>query len=161
SYHLLREASRHRDTLLIAFNRPAESAATLAAYSAELRAFCADVEIWDLPFPWKGLRWWAGLVTNMAQTLPHACEVYRSAPLLRRWSEIIRAHPGALIHIDSSDLAAFLPATSGHRVLLNHHNCESAMADRRARLEPNAVKRFFLSEQARRQAALERNICAE
>src|SRR6478736_8395467 len=120
SYNLLREASRNRDTMLVAFNRPAESRATLQTYSAELRAFCADVEIWDLPFPWKGLRWWTGLVTNMAQTLPHACEVYRSPALLERWSDILRAHPGALVHVDSSDLAAFVPAASGRRVLLNH-----------------------------------------
>jgi len=161
SYNLLREASRHRDAMLIAFNRPAESRATLQTYSAELRAFCAEVEIWELPFPWKGLRWWTGLVTNMAQTLPHACEVYRSPALLQRWSDILRAHPGALVHVDSSDLAAFVPAASGHRVLLNHHNCESAMAERRARLERNPLKRFFLAEQSKRHAALERHICGE
>jgi glycosyltransferase involved in cell wall biosynthesis len=71
----------------------------------------------------------------------------------------LRAHPDALIHIDSSDLAAFVPAARGHRILLNHHNCESAMADRRARVEPNPAKRFFLAVQSRRQAALERNLC--
>jgi glycosyltransferase involved in cell wall biosynthesis len=146
--------------MLVAFNRPAQTRETLEAYSAELRAFCAEVEFWELPFPWKGVRWWAGLLANMAQTLPHACEAYRSPALLQRWSEILRAHSDALIHIDSSDLAVFVPAASGRRVLLNHHNFESAMAERRARLERNPLKRFLLAEQSKRQAALEREICS-
>jgi glycosyltransferase involved in cell wall biosynthesis len=159
SYHLLREASRHRDTMLIAFNRPAVDAETLKAYSAELRKFCAEVEIWELPFAWRGARWWAGLIQNTMQSLPYACEAYRSPDLLKRWTERLRSNPDALIHIDSSDLAAYVPAAAGHRVLMNHHNCESAMADRRARVEANPVKRFFLAQQARRQAALERHVC--
>lgn len=159
SYHLLREASRHRDTLLVAFNRPAASRAVVQSYASELKAFCADVEIWDLPFPWKGLRWWAGLAASPLVARPYACEVYRSRSLLERWNQILRAHPDALVHIDSSDLAAFLPATYSRRTLLNHHNCESAMAERRARLERNAIKRFFLEGQANRQASLERDIC--
>src|SRR5512143_601460 len=100
SYHLLREASRHHETMLIAFNRPAVSGETLESFSAELERFCARVEIWDLPFAWRGVRWWAGLAGNMMQTLPQSCEVYRSPSLLRRWDEILRAHPNALIHID-------------------------------------------------------------
>lgn len=161
SYHLLRETSRHHETILVAFNRPAVSAQSLEDYSAELRKFCASVEIWDLPFEWKGVRWWIGLLGNTMQTLPHSCEVYSSPGLLRRWDEILHAHPNALIHIDSSDLAAFVPAAHGHRILLNHHNCESAMAERRARVEPNPVKRFFLAGQAKRQAALERDLCSK
>ncbi len=159
SYHLLREVSRHRETMLIAFNRPAVDAETLKAYSAELRQFCAEVEIWEPPFAWRGARWWAGLIRNTMQSLPFACEAYRSRDLLTRWAERLRSNPDALIHIDSSDLAAYVPAAAAHRVLMNHHNCESAMADRRARIEANSAKRFFLRQQASRQAALERDVC--
>jgi len=161
SYHLLREASRHHETILIAFNRPAVDRQTLDSYTAELRKICAEVEVWELPFPWKGARWWAGLIGNVLQTLPHACEVYRSPALLQRWDDVLRAHPDAMVHIDSSDLAVFAQAARGHPILLNHHNCESAMAERRAQIEPNVVKRFFLAAQAKRQAALERDLCSK
>ena len=160
SYHLLRQASRLHDIVLVAFNRPAVSGAVLESYSTELRTFCARVEFWELPFAWKGVRWWAGLLANTVQSLPHSCEVYRSPTLLRRWDDILRAHPNALVHVDSSDLATYVPVSEGRRILLNHHNCESAMAERRARVEPNPVKRFFLADQAKRQRALERDLCA-
>jgi len=64
SYHLLREASRHHEIILVAFNRPAVAGQQLQSYSAELKEFCAQVEIWELPFKWRGIRWWAGLLAN-------------------------------------------------------------------------------------------------
>src|ERR1044071_1616387 len=161
SYHLLREGSRRHETVLIAFNRPTVSGSVLEAYSTELRRICADLEIWDLPFAWKGLRWWTGLLRNTMQPLPYACELYRSPALLQRWSDILESNPDALIHIDSSDLAVFVPAARNHRILLNHHNCESAMMERRTRAEPNPAKRLFLAAQWRRQQALERALCSE
>jgi len=160
SYHLLREASRHHEIILVAFNRPAVAGQQLQSYSAELKEFCAQVEIWELPFKWRGIRWWAGLLANTFQRLPYSCEVYRSQELTRRWGDILRANPDALVHIDSSDLATYIRTADATRVLLNHHNCESAMAERRASVEPNPLKRFLLAEQAKRQASLERDVCA-
>jgi glycosyltransferase involved in cell wall biosynthesis len=114
-----------------------------------------------MPFAWKGLRWWTGLAANMVQSLPYSCEIYRSRGLLTRWNSILKTHPDAIVHIDSSDLAVYAHAAAGRNVLLNHHNCESAMAARRAALEPNVAKRFAMSSQARKQAALERSLCAQ
>jgi polysaccharide biosynthesis protein PslH len=161
SFHLLREASRRHETMLIAFNRPVVRGTAIEAYSTELRKVCAELEIWDLPYSWKGPQWWTGLLQNTMQTLPYACEIYRSDALLQRWSDILNGNPDALVHIDSSDLAVFVPAARNHRILLNHHNCESAMIERRARAEPNPAKRLFLATQSRRQQALERTLCAE
>jgi len=159
SFHLLREAARNHEVMLVAFNRPAVNAETLTAYTAELRKFCAHVEFWELPFAWKGLRWWTTLLTNTVSKLPHSCEVYRSSSLLARWEGMLREHPDALLHIDSSDLAVFAQAAQGRRILLNHHNCESAMAFRRASVEPNRAKKVFLLSEARKHARLEHELC--
>lgn len=158
SYHLLRQASRNYEVILIAFNRPAENPETLALYEKELRKFCAEVEFWNLPFPWKGARWWAGLLINTFQSDPYSCHVYQSRVLLSRWREILRKHPDALVHVDSSDLAAFADAAHDRRILLNHHNSESAMAFRRAGLEPNPARKLLLFAQAKKQAALEKRL---
>lgn len=160
SYNLLREASKQHEITLVAFNRPVVDREHLRTYAQELDRFCRHVEFWELPFPWKGVRWWAGLATNALDALPHSCEVYRSPDLLRRWEALLERAPDAAVHLDSSDLAAFAPASAGRRVLLNHHNCESAMAARRANVESNPVKKFFLAAQARRHAHLERDLCA-
>jgi glycosyltransferase involved in cell wall biosynthesis len=161
SYHLLRQASRNHEIILVAFNRPPVDAETLEAYRAGLAGFCTEIQFWDMPFAWKGLRWWAGLAANTVQLLPYSCEVYRSRVLLTRWNAILQAHPDAIIHVDSSDLAVYAQAAAGRRILLNHHNCESAMAVRRAALEPNIAKKLAMSTQARKQAALEGRLCAQ
>jgi glycosyltransferase involved in cell wall biosynthesis len=65
-----------------------------------------------------------------------------------------------LVHYDSVDLALFEPATSGLRRVLNHHNCESAMMERRAENEPNPLKKLYLRSQAGKLARVERDICS-
>ncbi len=159
SYNLLKQASRRHEVVLVAFNRPAVSEATLDSYRAELEKFCAEIHFWDLPYRWKGMRWWAGLAQNVVRQLPYSCEIYRSPDLLARWRSILDAHPDALVHVDTSDLAVFANAALDRRVVLNHHNCESAMSRRRASLERNPAKRLLLSAQARKQETLERGLC--
>lgn len=162
SYNLLKQASRRHDVVLVAFNRPAVSQSVLDSYRAALEPFCAEIHFWDLPYRWKGLRWWTGLARNALQELPYSCEIYRSHALLARWQAILDAHPDATIHVDTSDLAVFAYAAQhrqGRRVVLNHHNCESAMSKRRASLERNPAKKLLLSAQARKQETLERTLC--
>jgi glycosyltransferase involved in cell wall biosynthesis len=66
-----------------------------------------------------------------------------------------------LLHLDSIDLGLFVPSTKGFRKVLNHHNCESAMALRRAQREPNRLKKAFLALQARELRRMEKSICAD
>ena len=63
------------------------------------------------------------------------------------------------MHFDSPDLALFATAAKAFRKALNHHNCESAMADRRAQVESNPLKKAYLRVQARRWVELEQEIC--
>src|SRR5262249_1014983 len=78
SYHLLRQASKSHEIVLVAFNRPRVDHEVLEEYRAALQPLCAEIEFWEMPFPWKGMRWWTGLFANTVQTLPYSCEVYRS-----------------------------------------------------------------------------------
>ena len=81
--------------------------------------------------------------------------------LRSRWEQILRDTPEALLHLDSIDLGLFVPSTKGFRKVLNHHNCESAMALRRAQREPNRLKKAFLALQARELRRMEKSICAD
>jgi glycosyltransferase involved in cell wall biosynthesis len=64
-----------------------------------------------------------------------------------------------LVHFDSIDLGMFAPAAEGFRKALNHHNCESAMAYRRAEKESNPLKKAYLWHQARKVERMERALC--
>jgi glycosyltransferase involved in cell wall biosynthesis len=86
--------------------------------------------------------------------------VYDSPRLQKRWRELLDAYPEAVVHIDTSDLAPFVRPALSHRVVaLNHHNCESAMLERRAEVERNPLARVFFRREAKKQRNLEAELC--
>jgi len=159
SFHLMQEAAQRHRVTLIAFNRPMQDAAMLEASRGAFEKFCHRVEFWDLPVAWKGPRWWAQLALAPFYRWPHSALSYKSPEMARRWQAVLDEHPQTLIHLDSSDLAVFVEPALRFPTVLNHHNCESAMALRRASLESNPVKRFVLRHQARKLATVEAALC--
>jgi len=159
SFNLLRRASRSHEIILVALNHAGETGQQIANSLKELKKYCAEAEVWDLPYRWKGRRWWAQLVASPFYRAPFGCQAVWSSNLNARWQDILRLHPDAFVHFDASDLALFIPAAKNRKKVLNHHNCESAMAYRRAQKETNPLKRTYLWHQARKLAHVEREIC--
>jgi hypothetical protein len=161
SYNLIRQASRSYQITLVALNLLGESPKRLRSHTGELKKYCDRVEIWNLPYRWRGLRWQLEALTSPFFQDPFSCRALYSKALCSRWEQLLREHPGALLHFDSIDLALYASPAKGFRKVLNHHNCESAMAMRRAHQESNPLKKAFLSLQARKLAREEKSICAE
>jgi glycosyltransferase involved in cell wall biosynthesis len=159
SFNLIRHISAKYETHLVALNMQGETQERAAEYASELRKYCAEVEIWDPPYRWRGARWWAQLMLSPLYHHPYGSRALWSPELSRRWEGFLAKHPGALVHFDSIDLALYFPPVAGFRKVLNHHNCESAMAERRAAKEPNPLKRAYLRGQARKLRRLEQETC--
>jgi glycosyltransferase involved in cell wall biosynthesis len=152
--------SKSYEIILVALNFLAEPPQQLREHAKELRKYCASVEIWEMPHAWRGVRWWAELLWSPVFRDPFSCRALCSRPLLSQWEHKLALHAGSLLHVDSIDLALFARAANGFRKVLNHHNCESAMAYRWAQREPNPLKKAYLRVQARKLANLENSICA-
>jgi glycosyltransferase involved in cell wall biosynthesis len=160
SFNLLREASRSYEIHLMALNLQGEPLDRIRGYEAELRQYCEDVEICELPFPWGGPRWWAEAMCSPLFRAPFSCRALFSGAILARWKELLGSHPGALLHFDSIDLALYADSAKAFRKVLNHHNCESAMTQRQAANEKNPVRKKYLQLQARKLAQWEQSLCA-
>ena len=159
SFNLIRQMSKSYEICLVALNFLGETPQQLREYSNELRKYCESIEIWELPHPWKGMQWWAELLWSPLFQAPFSCRALFSRENLLRWKKTLGEHSGALVHLDSIDLALFAGAANGFRKVLNHHNCESAMAYRWAQRERNPFKKAYLRLQARKLENLERSIC--
>jgi glycosyltransferase involved in cell wall biosynthesis len=159
SFNLLRRASRSHEIILVALNHAGETGQQIANSLKELKRYCAEAEVWDLPYRWKGRRWWAQLAASPFHRAPFGCQAVWSPGLNARWQDILRLHPDAFLHFDASDLALFVPAAKNRKKVLNHHNCESAMTCRRAQKETNPLKKTYLWHQARKVAHVEHEIC--
>ena len=92
-------------------------------------------------------------------TPPFSCRALFSKLLLLRWTGLLNAHPEALLHFDSIDLALYTQSAQKFRKALNHHNCESAMTRRMANNEKNPVQREYMRLQANKIAETERSLC--
>jgi hypothetical protein len=158
SYNLIRLAAKHFRVHLVMFERPPQNLAAKQKAQREFGKFCQDVEFWEMSYPWRGREWWLRLMASPFQHWPHVANVYDSPLLQQRWQALLRKYPDAIVHIDTTDLAPFVRPALTHRVVLNHHNCESAMLERRARVEDNPAARLYLSGQAHKQRRLEADI---
>ena len=159
SFSLIRHISAKYDTHLVALNMQGENPGRAAEYANELRKHCASVEIWEPPYRWRGARWWAQLAFSPFYRQPYGCRALWSPELARRWEAKLKEHPEALVHFDSIYLALYISPAAERRKVLNHHNCESAMAERRAQKEPNPVKKAYLWNQAGKLRRLEEAVC--
>ncbi|MBZ5515140.1 MAG: glycosyltransferase [Acidobacteriia bacterium] len=159
SFNLIRHISRRYETHLVALNMQGETRERATEYASELRKYCVEVEIWDPPYRWRGARWWAQLALSPFYHHPYGGRALWSPALGRRWEGVLAGNPDALVHFDSIDLALYFPPAAGVRKVLNHHNCESAMSERRAAREPNPLKRVYLRQQARKLRRLEEETC--
>jgi polysaccharide biosynthesis protein PslH len=159
SYNLLRHVSRRYETTLVAFNLQGNSPGELSAWQAELAQHCARVVFWEMPVKWKSAWWAAKLILSPLEPEPYSCRCFWSPEIEAKWQAMLREHQDAMVHFDSIDLALFAPAAAAYHKVLNHHNCESAMAGRRAELEANPLKKLYLLSQAGKLARLEKETC--
>ena len=160
SYNLIRQAARSREVHLLALNLHGEPQEKLREYESALRSDCASVEFCALPYSWRGKRWWLEAAVSPLAGRAFSCRALLSPAALARWTNLLNAHPDALVHLDSIDLALYADAARSHRKVLNHHNCESAMAYRQAAKETNPVQRQYVKLQAAKLEAEERALCA-
>lgn len=159
SFNLIRRIASSYEIALIAFNLENTPKEELVDDERELRKYCARVEFWDLPLTWRSTRWWVEFAVSPLLNGPFSSRAFWSREVAARWRKVLDEHAGALLHVDSSDLAFFTDSAANFRKVLNHHNCESTMADRRAQLERNPLKKLYLRAQAQKLEDAERAIC--
>jgi glycosyltransferase involved in cell wall biosynthesis len=123
--------------------------------------FLAGAEAFPLPQQWSGLRWLADHSRSILLHRAYTWYTYDSAPARHRLQTLLATTLFDVVHLDSLDLAAYLPALQGIPVACTHHNVESALLARRARTERHLLRRTYMAYQAELLAALEREWCGE
>jgi glycosyltransferase involved in cell wall biosynthesis len=119
----------------------------------------AHVEAFPIPQELNAAR----LLWDHARSLVHGraytMYAYDSSAFRTRVRELLASRRYALAHMDSLDLATYLPILQGLPVVCVHHNIESLLLSRRARGERSLWRRAYVALQARLLARLERAWC--
>jgi glycosyltransferase involved in cell wall biosynthesis len=157
TYHVLRLLAREFEIDALCFYRRRERInrdAVLAGIDG-LRPF-AHVEAFPIPQEFhKGRLLWdhaRSLLSGRAYTT----YTYDSSAFRTRLRELLASRRYALAHVDSLDLAVYLPMLQGLPTVCVHHNIESLLLRRRARSERSLWRRAYIALQGRLLARVER-----
>jgi glycosyltransferase involved in cell wall biosynthesis len=149
SFNILRLLARTFEVTVLCFYRQGSRPRhDLPSRLQALREF-AQVEAFAIPQEHSRAR----LVYDHARSVilrrAYTRYCYESRPFQQRLREILKSQRFDLVHVDSLDLARYLPQLTDLPLACTHHNVESELLNRRAAFEPSAWKRHYLRSQAR------------
>lgn len=162
TYHVLRLLAREFDVTALCFERARTSARGAArdiVDGCQGLSQLAAIEVFALPHKHSRVRFaWDHLRSAMVGHV-YTRYVYDSRPFQRRLHELLRSRDFALVHVDSLDLARYLPACRDLPVVCVHHDIESNLLRRRAALDRHWLRRAYFRYQAGLMDAVERRHC--
>ena len=160
TYHVLRLLARTFDITALCFERAGTGGTgrDIAASVEALRRF-AHVEVFAIPQRRRRLRYLWDHFRSATLGRVYTTYLYESRAFRSRLVELIGSRAFDLVHVDSLDLAPYLPACEGIPVVCVHHDVESALLQRRAALERSRWRRAYLAYQGRLMDAVERSWC--
>lgn len=161
NYNLLREAAKYHEVHVLVFDQPAlrPPGVTPQDCVEALSKFCASVEWVPLPKDSFGIgRYWravGGLVTGE----PYEFRWLRSSEMTKRLERLAGRIKFDVVHADTLGLSPYVSFVPHAGTVLNHHDIESALVQRRAASERSLVWRTFWSREAAHLRAAERRWC--
>ena len=163
TYHVIRLLSQVFDITALCFERAASAGAhadRCAAVTNDALGRFANVEVFAIPQKHSGVRFVWDHVRSVAFGRVYTTYLYESRAFRDRVNELMRSGTFDLVHMDSLDLAAYLPACRNLPVVCVHHDVESALLRRRGAVERNSLRRLYFRFQARLMDEVERRSCA-
>jgi len=119
----------------------------------------ADLEAFPIPQEHSRLRFVYDHLRSVARRQAYTLYAYESRNFKVRLEELLRTDHFDLVHVDSMDLAGYLPLLQGHRVVCVHHNAESMLLRRRGRMEHALWRRAYLLLQSKLLEKVEQRWC--
>ncbi len=155
AWHLLRAAARKHRVTLLSLRRPDEPALPALLPGISLEAV-HQVDLPALMLPHRS----AGLALRALATGRTLLDLrYRPQALEQRFSQLVQQTD--LVHLDILAVAGLIRRVpAGVPTVLNEHNVESLLADKRVAMETRPLHRLLLQLKYRGLEAFERGACA-
>jgi sugar transferase (PEP-CTERM/EpsH1 system associated) len=158
-YNLLRELGRRATVDLLAFVHPDElrTAAKVEESRRALGQFCNRVEYFPLWAKTSEAHKFAALGASALSPLPFAVIAHRSSAFQRAVDQALGTAQYDIVHVDTVALSQFVNLNeSTTPIVLTHHNVESVLMERRARVEKGWLARTYLMRETAKLQSYER-----
>lgn len=168
SYHLVRELARAHQVYLLAFVQRkiitellGDVETGLQRAQKHLEEYCARVQF--LPIPSDGSRlgmaWLAA--RSLAGAHPYTIRWLLSGTARRLATDWNASIDFDVVHLDTLSLAPYRNIFTRGAKSLDHHNIESEMMLRRARIETHPLKRLYFRQEGLRLQRYEQRVCPQ
>jgi len=160
TYHVLRLLAQEFAISALCFYRR-QDRASREAVEAGLAGLRTFVRADAFPIPQEHAPW--RRVWDHARSVIHrrayTVYAYESSGFRARLDGLLASRSFDVVHVDSLDLSAYLPALAGLPIVCTHHNVESVLLRRRAERERAPWRRAYLAWQAGLVERVERMWC--
>ncbi len=151
-YNLLREIGQRNKVHLLAFIHP-ETLGTpelIEESRRELGKHCASVQYFTLWPKRSVVHKFAAFGVGLLYSRPFSVLAHMSAAYHQAAREILRSKDIDLLHIDTIGLAPYRELAPDIPCVLTHHNIESRLMERRADIETDLLRKYYVKLQAKR-----------
>lgn len=161
NYNLLKEAAKHHEVHALVFDQPASRPQGVTPQDCveALRKFCAGVEWVPLPQDSLGLGRYCRAFGAMVSGEPYEFRWLRSEEMSARLTNLASRFRFDVVHVDTLGLSPYGLLVPHAGRVLNHHDIESALVQRRASNERSAMRRAFWIRESAHLLAAERRWC--
>lgn len=161
TYHVLRLLAEEFDITALCFERAGARGGLDPAPSSrpESLSRLADVEVFAIPQRHSRARYVWDHLRSVVSGRVYTWYLYDSLPFRHRLHEILSARRFDLVHVDSLDLARYLPSCRDLPVVCVHHDIESVLLRRRAVVDRSFWRRAYIGHQARLMKRIESRWC--
>jgi len=148
TYNVLRQLAAGFDVVALCFYRAGmHRSAKEVAESVEALSAIARVEAFPIPQEHDAVRFIWDHLRSAVSRRAYTRFAYDSRSYRRRLLELLRSERFDLVHVDSSDLSAYLTLLGDLPIACTHHNVESELLRRRAQNE-KGFRRWYMGFQA-------------
>jgi len=157
-YNIIREIHKYNKVHLLAFIHPdvLKTEREVEEAKEELGKFSESVEFFPLWVKESRLNKYIGLSLGFFSPLPFSVHAHRSKSFGMKMRQVLSEGKIDLIHYDTISLSQFAQSDGDIPKVLTHHNIESKLMERRAKVEKNPLVKTYLSLQTKKLQDYER-----
>ncbi len=144
TYNLLKHICEMHEVHLVSFVRSDEN----PNHADHLRTLCKSVALIPIPADQNKVKLLSTILSGVITKTPFVVRKYFALEMRNKLQSVIKTEAPDLIHLDMLPLAQYLPLCGNIPTVLNDHNVESLLVERRAEASSSLAQKIFFSNQA-------------
>ena len=141
NFNLIKQVAKHHELHLVTLYRKSHtpSKKQMAESTEVMKKYCSEVHVYPISAEHNQLRRLVTLFLNLFSSDPYSAALYRSSALTAKVREMLSIHKYDVVELGEIGMLNYAKLVPGIPKLLVHHNVESQLMYRRAKVASNPI----------------------